>query len=114
MDRTTFPGKSPRRTRSASDISQDAAVLLDGQNRSMTMGYTPRHAKPGSHKEAAPSGRTSSALAATALAAPSIGRHAAPETTAQRERRLQRAARGGKKGDRRRADSPAGHGSAAG
>jgi hypothetical protein len=88
MDRKIFQGKSPAWT----------------GNGSIDMGYTPRHAKPGSVKEAASSGHASGAIIA-----PSIGRHAAPENKAQREHRPQAAKRGGRKGERRRLSATAGH-----
>jgi hypothetical protein len=87
MDRKRFQGKSPAWT----------------GNGSIDMGYTPRHAKPGSVKDAATSG-----YASGAITAPSIGRHAAPENKAQREHRPQGVRRGGKKTERRRLSAAAG------
>jgi len=55
------------------------------------MGYTPKHAKPGSLREAGAAGH-----AAAGVTAPSVGRHAAPENGPRRKRGLAVAARGGK------------------
>lgn len=54
-------------------------------------GYTPKHAKPGSLKEAG-----ISAHSADVMTAVSVGRHAAPENAPRRERELVPAARSGK------------------
>ena len=67
---------------------------MDGEmvsREAVVMGYTPKHAKPGSLKEAGMAGHTPGAVTA-----PSIGRHAAPETGPRRKRRLVPAARSGK------------------
>lgn len=73
-----------------------AWVPMDGEMVSReagmaVMGYTPKHAKPGSLKEAGMSGHE-----AVAVTAPSVGRHAAPENAPRRKRGLVPAARSGK------------------
>lgn len=64
-------------------VSREAGMAVTG--------YTPKHAKPGSLKEAGMS--THSADVMTAV---SVGRHAAPENAPRRERELVPAARSGK------------------
>lgn len=66
---------------------------MDGEmvSREAVMGYTPKHAKPGSLKEAGTAGH-----AAAAVTAPSVGRHAAPENGPRRKHGLTAAARSGK------------------
>jgi hypothetical protein len=59
--------------------------------REAVMGYTPKHAKPGSLREAGAAGH-----AAAGVTAPSVGRHAAPENGPRRKRGLAVAARSGK------------------
>ena len=93
MDNKSLQGKSSAWT------AQDGSII---------MGYTPKHAKPGSPREAGLSGH------ASAITVPSTGRHAAPENTAHREQPLPVAARGGKKNERRRLSLSAGRGGARG
>jgi hypothetical protein len=69
MDKEILPGKL-----------KDGEDPVTAQSSTTAMGYTPKHAKPVSLKNATLSGRMSSAVNA-----PSVGRHAAPESTARRE-----------------------------